>query len=739
MVANLPTGTTTRTLGSPEVWDVIDSLYECRWLVVACMFLAALTAAAHLFFAVPVYEADALLQVEADADVMDGLSVGQAEEDAVINAEIELITSRRVLAQVVQRQRLTYQAAPRYFPVIGAPLARRHDAAEGLATDVLGLEIGADSPYAWGGESIELERFEIPDSWLNQAILVRAKADGKYDLVFNELLVGEGRKGELFALDNEEGLIRLLVTDFSARPGTEFVLTRKPLETSIVDLFDRIIAREESEGAKMIRLRLRGRDPVEVQQTLMFINRFYLREKRGSRTDQNERAVEFLEEQLPALRAEMEDAEDALVKFQQESASVNLELETKAIVDRVAHMQRELSDLRNQREEASNRYLPDHPRMVALEARIANTQLAISSLEQGERNLPEVQRQYLRLSRDLEVKTQLYTELLNRLQAMKVARNVQPKEVRIIDEALTRPAPISPRRSLIIALYLVLGGLVATAAVYARRKIFGGLDNPSRIESLFGLPVCAIVPRADLSVSDKHSTPLLVSLDDPSNPAAEALRKLRVTMRFTSFNASNNIVAITGPTPGVGKSFVASNLAVLLAQSGTKVVLIDADLRRGSIHSYFGLDRGDGLSNAIVSDKPAKSFIRSIEGVDNLGVMTTGDLPPNPSELLMSDDFAKLLEGIKADTILIDTAPILAVADPIAVNMLAGATLLILKSGEHSLVHVDRCVNTLHQANANLRGFVLNDVTNLSARTGYGPYYAYGDQNYTAAANGKAH
>ncbi|MGD8275635.1 MAG: CpsD/CapB family tyrosine-protein kinase, partial [Thiohalocapsa sp.] len=216
----------------------------------------------------------------------------------------------------------------------------------------------------------------------------------------------------------------------------------------------------------------------------------------------------------------------------------------------------------------------------------------------------------------------------------------------------------------------------------------------------------------------------VLAVEQPDDTVIETLRSLRTSLHFMSLESNSNVVLITGPTEGVGKSFVSLNLAAVLAQSDKKVLLIDADMRRGHLNRYLGVDKAQGLSDYVVGEIELADAIKQTSSAD-LGFIPTGKRPPNPSELLMANRFSSLLEWASEeyDYVIVDAPPVLAVADAGIIGMLVGATLMVARAGRHHISELESAVKQLTQGGAKVRGFVLNDVRVFR---GYGYGYRYG-------------
>jgi tyrosine-protein kinase Etk/Wzc len=308
--------------------------------------------------------------------------------------------------------------------------------------------------------------------------------------------------------------------------------------------------------------------------------------------------------------------------------------------------------------------------------------------------------------------------------------------VRIIDTALTAEDPIKPKKAMIVLLSLVLGLFLGIVVAFVRRSMNKGVEDPDAIEKNIGIPVYANVPLSikqellDKDVVAGNAKHTILCEHDPKDQAIEGLRSLRTNLHFALLEAKNNIVMITGPAPGVGKSFVSTNFAHVVAQAGQKVLLIDADMRKGHINKEYDMTRGPGLSELIIGEVDKATAVRK-SGFENVDVLTTGDLPPNPSELLMHENFEKYLGEFSKDydLVLIDTPPLLAVTDAAVIGRLCGTTFVLLRYGVHSMAEIQAVTRRLRQNNIEPRGFVFNA---LQAHKGYGKYgYGkYGNYNY---------
>jgi tyrosine-protein kinase Etk/Wzc len=427
-------------------------------------------------------------------------------------------------------------------------------------------------------------------------------------------------------------------------------------------------------------------------------------------------------------------------KFRLDNGSADLTKETELVLQQSVELETQRVALLQKREEVMRRFTPNHPVVQALDGQlrqIAGEQVGVSLRVKG---LPDTQQELLSLARDMEVNSQLYTALLNSSQELQIAKAGTVGNVRVIDYALTPVSAAKPKKGMILVLGVVLGIFGGMAAVFIRQALRHGVRDPIVVEQHVGLPTYATIPFADeqrrmvrlLQRGNVQGAHRILAAANPSVPAVEALRSLRTSLHFALLEASNNVVMLTGPSPSVGKSFVAINLGAVLAMSGKRVVVVDADLRRGHLHEYFSAPRAPGVSDFIAGGDLA-SIVRT-SPVSNLHLIPTGTLPPNPAELLLHGRFSELINTLSQhyDHVLIDTPPVLAVTDAIIIGQLASCTLLVLKAGEHPLRAIEESARRLRQAGVQLRGTVFNQVGLSGSHYGYGYGYGYGYKYVTA-------
>ena len=387
------------------------------------------------------------------------------------------------------------------------------------------------------------------------------------------------------------------------------------------------------------------------------------------------------------------------------------------------------TELALQRAELKQKFTDSHPFMEAVNKKLAEVETERAAMNARLKNLPAAELNSVRLLRDVKVANELYLLLLNKAQELRVVKSGTIGNVRVLDRAFVPRKPVAPRLGQTLSLSLILGLALGVMAAFGRRALNRGVEDPDVIEAATGLSVYATVPRSLLQLQLLRDQKrggaggALLAAHDSTDLAIESLRSLRTSLQFALMDSPNGVVAFSGPSPGVGKSFISSNFAQVLADSGKRVLLLDADLRNGSIHKIFGLPREQGVSDVAAGSLTLQTAVHRVS--ERLHVLTAGQIPPNPSELLLSPRFRELIEAAakQYDLVVLDTPPILAVTDAAIVGRLAGVTLLVLREGKHPVREVTLALKRFSQSGVRLAGIVFNDVTRLAS--GYGDGYGY--------------
>jgi len=354
-------------------------------------------------------------------------------------------------------------------------------------------------------------------------------------------------------------------------------------------------------------------------------------------------------------------------------------------------------------------------------------------------NLREIE--YSRLSRQQESNSKLYSLLLQRTAETDLTRLLRTTHVRIVDRALVPTAPVSPVVPLIIAGGLLGGLFLGVLVAFLMSQMDRRIQNVRDVEEL-GLTILGVFPRVEEPGADqsnylkRRKRQQVVEVENvdqilnthPMSMAAESCRTLRTNLTFMSAESPLTTLVVTSADPKDGKTTVASNIALAFAQSGQRVLLIDADLRRPRLHEAFAIDNRIGLTNALVGELKLSEVTRQVD-IDHFSIVTSGPIPPNPAELLHTRQFAELLEEAAKhyDRVIFDSPPLRAVADAAILAPQCNGALLVARTRATTRDAVLTAIRGLKDVQANLVGGVLNDVESSGGGRGYldGGYYHY--------------
>lgn len=726
-------GTRDNDQDSIDLLGIFGSLIDQKWLIGAFTGAFMMTGVAYAILATPVYLANALVQVEPKKNDMLGFSdlnsmLGGQSPSVT---EIGIIKSRAVIGKTVDDLRLDIDVTPNTFPLIGGFLSRRYrgETELSVAPPRFGL-----SSYAWGGERLEFAKLNLPKELLGKKLTLIAGEQHRFQLLDdNDNLLVDGVAGEAFAQDGVEGQVAQLL----ANPGTRFEVVRYPRIVTIQGYQDALDISEQGKESGIIRLALASSDAAEAVKILNKIASLYVDQNVRRTSAEAAQSLAFLQSQLPQVKRDLAKASDALNAYQTHGKTVNISLETQSVLGQSVALETRISELKLQQAEMDRKFTKQHPAYRALMTQIGELTQQQRSLEGKVQDLPATQQELLNLTRDVEVASQIYTQLLNKSQELDIIRAGAVGNVRLVDTAdVDLTSPVKPKKALIVLIATFLGAFVGVALVLLRKSLSKGLEGPEAIEQL-GLPVYASIPYSALQQEEDSKkvrakvaadTPAyLLALRNPTDLSIESIRSLRTCLHFAALDSTNNRIMISGPSPQVGKTFVSSNLAAVMAQSGQRVVLIDADMRKGHLHKTLNTPITNGLSDLLVKRCTLEQAINKVE-VDNLHFISRGQVPPNPSELLMHANFRELLAQLseRYDVVIIDTPPLLAVTDAAIVGREAGISLIVARFGVNPAKEIEMTIRRFAQNGIELKGAVFNGVEKRAASYyGNGSYYNY--------------
>ncbi|MEO6959661.1 MAG: polysaccharide biosynthesis tyrosine autokinase [Burkholderiaceae bacterium] len=705
---------------------------DARWLILTVTAATLLLGAAYILFTVPVYRADTLIQVEQAQNSSGDNVLSQLNSafnvQSSASAEMEILRSRMIIGQTVDKLGVVISAAPNYLPIIGAWMARH-------ATQLSKPGLFGYGGYVSGAESIKIEQLDVPPKLLGKALILTATANG-YELEGpdnQKLANGTVGATAIFAL----GTGHILISSLKAEPGARFTLMRRTRINAIDNLQKQLAITEKNKPSGVLSVSLQGTNPTQVTLILNSIASAYAKQNTERKAAEAEKSLAFLDSSLPQLKHQMDESENEYTRFRDQHETFNLTTEGTLSLNTSAALQAQLFDLQQKRRALAAQFTSAYPGVRVIDQQISAATAQIAKLTAHIRSLPDLEQRLVNLTRNVKVNSDLYATLLNSAQQMRLIKEGKVGNVRIIDAAVVPRSPVKPDPLLALAISGTAGLLLGIVLALLRNWKHPSIKTVDDIEINLGMNVFATIPHSlpqakmHQQLGNQASGNQVLALIAPDDPAIESLRSLRTTLQFLLRSTSNNIVLLTGPTPNIGKTFVAVNFAALLGAAGKRVLLIDADFRRGYLHQYFALGRRKGFSELINGDINITQATHE-NVMPNVDFISTGAATFNPAELLLSDKVGQILQRLSSqyDAVMIDTTPLLSVSDTMALAPLAGTVFLVARTQISTLGELEETAKRLHRAGAQVKGVIFNDITSANQRYGgkYGYYRAKGDE-----------
>lgn len=717
----------------PRLSEYRDILIDHKWLIVGIVALALVIGVLYVNLATPVFRGNLLVQIEDSAPDSKSFlneTTGLFEVKTPLTGEIQVLGSRMVLNAAADQADLRVSAQPRYLPWLG-PWLSRHDV--GLSMPVLG-------GYVTGAERIDVARFNVPVSFEDTGpFTITALGGGRYT-VRHELLDAplNGAVGQPVRQTLPDGAVDIQLDQLAGKPGATFTVFVASRDRAIEQLQGRLQLAEQGRQSNVIGVTLEDVNRIRLTRVLNAIGEQYVRQNMERKSAEAEKTLAFLDAQLPAFENQLKASEDAFARFRNQNGTIAFDEEAKVWLKRTADLQSSVLELQQKRREAEPNFADQSSKVQVLDKQIRAVQSELGGINSRIASMPNVQRDALRLEREVRVNSALYQSMQNNALQMRLVKEGKIGNVRLLDKAAVSKVPVKPQKSLVLAFAILMGLLLGPALALLRTRSRPGVTSPKEIEVHTGLEVYAVVPHSpeqsllDQGVNKATAGNLLADIYPHSHPI-ETLRGLRVGLKIAMTDAPNNRILITGATPAIGKSFIASNFALLLAQAGKRVLLVNADLRKREIRGAFGLKQEGGLTELLAGKLNVQQAIHA-QVRPNLDVLTTGKLPRLASDVLESRACILALEMLSSryDHLVIDTAPVLVAADAAALAPACGVVLLVARAEQSQLGELTESMRRLAQTGVLLNGVLFNGM-DFTRR--YNGNYAYRNRGYRHAQN----
>ena len=688
-----------------DLLEVLGLLLKHKFFLGVCIFFGCIFGFLVANWMSPQYTCDALLQIDVKGNKA-GKAMGEMgallEVASPAEAEIELLKSRMVLSYVVEQEHLCFNAYP----------------------------MGAMDRLLHKQGRMDLENLYIPEiarieKWVAEA--VNENEIAVYTPEGVKLL--QGPVGERLSAAYGGDTLVIQVKHLIATPGQKFALAQSDPLDAVRALIKQLDVAEKGKQTGIIGVSYSHRYADRAASILNTIANIYLRQNVEMRSAEAEKTLEFLEAQLPGVKAKLDTAEKALADYRHKIGSVDMSGETRVHLEKVSELEKQILELEQQRQEATRLFKEEHPAVVTITKQQDKLRSELARLKGSAAKMPLTQQEVLSLQEEVAVNNAQYTSMLNNIQQLRVVRAGEVGNVRIVDYAQIERKPSKPNKKVIFA--GCVGGffLLGALLIYLLQMTKRGVRSSLEIERETGISVYAKIPKSENTIlsrrnKGKNTKPLVN--EDPEAPASESLRSLYTAIDFAVTDM--HVMLVTGMIPGVGKSFVSKNVAALFAGSGKRTLLIDADMRRGVVYSHRKQGLGDVLEGKCSLDSAVADSI-----TPNMFVLGAGKTTVAPSELLRGDTFKNLLDEAKSkfDIVIVDTPPLELVTDTELIYPIVDFALFVLHYGKHSMDQIKESMKKLDRCcEGKPRAFVLNHCEHEGHGYGYGGYGYYGKYGY---------
>jgi len=712
--------------------DYLRVLYRGRWIVVLAFVITSAASLIFSFLVNPIYEAKTTIMIEQDGGMQQSLfgAGGFMERETEINNQVEILKSRTLAEEVLAGLRESGETDR--FSLIQdlREGATQDDAVQVLRdnltivplreTDIIEIKYRAPTPQEaayiantfanqYYQRDLELSRGEISEvrQFLKEQLVnIQGALEGS-----EEQLRAFKEEEKVAALSEEtEALVKQLA-DFEGMYN-EAATSRDASQKRLVYLQGELskirstmvedITQISSPLIQELRQEISNLEAIRAG----FIARGY---------DENFDKMVEIQSQIEKTKAKMKEEASKLVA--RDMGPENPLVYSQDLIDRILSLQIEVS---------------------SLNAKAGALYEVVREYESKLQLLPEKSLQLARLERAAKVNENIYLMMREKFEEARITEAGQIGMVRVIDSAKEPLYPIRPKKKLNLILGAIIGLGLGIGITLLVDYLDDSLKSIEDIERYTGLRVLGSIPEIKTNGKKKSQqkrpavsqeqevqkiASRMVTHFEPKSPVSEAYRTFRTNIQFAHLDKPPRTLLVTSAGPGEGKSTSVANLAITMAQMGTRTLLVDADLRRPVLHSIFEQNKDVGLTNVLLGNVSLEEAIHGL-GVPNLSLLCCGTLPPNPSELLGSEAMRKLIERLKDhyDVILFDSPPVVAVTDAAVLSTQIDGTILIISSAETTRNAVNRAKSLLNNVKALILGAVLNNVK-IEGR--YGSYYYY--------------
>ncbi len=698
----------------------------------------------------PTFQSDALIQIDEQSKGISALGSDISDligsEASKAQTEAELIRSRMILEPVVDLLHLRIKLSD---PTIGYVDRIKNAVTPTQINKPEGVSLKTED-----GE-VQISQFNVSQDYLNQSFTLTRSATGF--VLSNGFDDFKGQIGQVHQFTGTEGQIHITVNNLPA-DGYPINIVKQSLHNTTNDINNTLSVIEKGQQSGIIEMSMTGPNQQQTTSILKQIVLSYIDQNQSRGSEETTQTINFMETQIPTLKKKLEDSEAIFNNFRKKYGTIDVSKEAELLLTESSQIDTQLNELKLKKADLTTYYTEEHPLVIQINEQLKVLNNRKQEIDDTVAGLPEIQREFLQLSADTAINREIYLTLLKNYEQLKIVKAGQIGYARIIDLPINTFAAIAPKKLMIWSLAALIGTMLGTILVLIKNLLRNVVKDPERLEAKTGVPVIATIPRSPLltRLGKKKSPNRLLAYADNNSLSYEAIKSLRTNLMFgmpTQGRAGQRakVILITGESPGVGKSFISSNLTEVFAQLDKKTLIIDADMRLGELHKVFNMDQHNGLADYLTQDTTylsrdntqlvkidavqesshLASFIHAT-GIDNIDFMPRGEHPRNPASLLANGSFDHLMTELNLhyDYIIIDSPPILAASDAMILAQHADKVLMVTRYDDSIEGQLVYAVNQMNKANIKVDGIILNDVQQgILSKYSYHYSYAYGNNN----------
>ena len=679
----------------------------------------------------PTFKSDALVQIEENSSGISALGSDisdlVAPQSSKAQTEAELIRSRMILEPVVNLLNLRIRLTD---PEIDYLDRIKNDRTDTQINSPEGVALRTENGQA------AISQFNVSQGYLNQSFTLTATESGF--LLSNGFDDFKGQLNKDNQFKGVDGQIQITVTELPIN-SHPVIISKQSLQRTTDNINSSLTVAEKGEQTGIIELSMTGPNQEQASLILKEIILSYIGQNQSRGSEETTRTITFMESQIPTLKRKLEDSEAIFNEFRKNNGTIDVSKEAEILLTENSQIDLQLNELKLKKADLTTYYTEEHPLVIQINEQLQVLNARKKQIDTTITGLPEIQREFLKLSEDTAINREIYLTLLKNYQQLKIVKAGQVGYARIIDLPISTFNAIAPKKLLIWILATLVGTMLGTLLALIKGLMRNVVKDPERLEAKTGIPVIATIPRSPLLTrlgKSKKSQNRLLAYADSNSLSYEAIKSLRTNLMFgmptTSDSAQRaKVILITGESPGVGKSFISSNLSEVFAQLNKKILIIDADMRLGELHKMFNMTQDNGLGDYLAQDVAITTVVHPTI-MNNVDFMPRGQHPHNPASLLSGDKFTTMMTELNAhyDYIILDSPPILAASDAIIMSQYADKVLMVTRYDKSIEGQVVYAIKQMHKANVQVDGIILNDVQQgLLSKYSYHYSYAYGNNN----------